>query len=48
MNQENNQCCPKFDPKPWDGKIMEWKNKKFVKDKVQRSPDPKDLTRNEK
>ncbi|HNR43582.1 MAG TPA: hypothetical protein PLI06_04485 [Methanofastidiosum sp.] len=28
------ECCPKFDPKPWDGKVFEWKNKKFVKDKV--------------
>ena len=28
------ECCPKFDPKPWDGKIIKWKNKKFVKDKV--------------
>lgn len=28
------ECCPKFDPKPWDGKNFEWKNKKFVKDKV--------------
>lgn len=28
------ECCPKFDPKPWDGKSFEWKNKKFVKDKV--------------
>jgi len=27
-------CCPKFDPKPWDGKILAWKNKKFVKDRV--------------
>lgn len=27
-------CCPKFNPKPWDGKILEWKNKKFIKDKV--------------
>lgn len=27
-------CCPKFDPKPWDEKIFEWKNKKFVKAKV--------------
>jgi len=27
-------CCPKFDPKPWDGKVLEWKNKKFVKDRV--------------
>lgn len=27
-------CCPRFDPKPWEGKIFEWKDKKFVKDKV--------------
>ncbi len=28
------ECCPKFDPEPWDGKIIEWYNKKFIKDKV--------------
>jgi len=28
------ECCPKFNPKPWDRKILVWKNKKFVKDKV--------------
>jgi hypothetical protein len=28
------ECCPKFDPMPWDGKVIEWDNKKFVKDKV--------------
>jgi effector-binding domain-containing protein len=28
------ECCPKFDPTPWDGKIIEWSNKKFIKDKV--------------
>ncbi|MBW6451656.1 MAG: hypothetical protein K0B02_02905 [DPANN group archaeon] len=27
-------CCPKFNPKPWDGKSFEWKNKRFIKDKV--------------
>ena len=27
-------CCPQFDPKPWDGKLFEWNNKKFIKDKV--------------
>jgi len=27
-------CCPEFDPAPWDGKVLEWNNKKFVKDKV--------------
>jgi len=28
------ECCPKFDPKPWDEKMLEWENKKFVKGKV--------------
>ena len=28
------ECCPKFDSEPWDRKIHEWKNKKFMKDKV--------------
>jgi len=32
MDQE--ECCPKFNPKPWDGKTFDWKNKKFVKDRV--------------
>ena len=27
-------CCPRFDPAPWDGKMFEWNDKKFVKDKV--------------
>jgi len=30
----NEECCPKFDPKPWDGKMFEWKNKMFIRDKV--------------
>lgn len=30
----NTQCCPKFDPAPWDEKTIEWNNKKFIKDKV--------------
>lgn len=28
------ECCPKFDPTPWDGKFLEWHDKKFIKDKV--------------
>lgn len=28
------ECCPKFDCKPWDKKILEWNNKKFIKAKV--------------
>ncbi|MFZ5376174.1 MAG: hydrolase [Patescibacteria group bacterium] len=31
---QTTECCPKFDPKPWDGKVLQWKNRKFVKDKV--------------
>lgn len=31
---QDKQCCPQFDPKPWDEKIFTWKNKKFLKDKV--------------
>ena len=34
MDQSNQECCPKFDPAPWDGKIFDWQNKKFIKDKV--------------
>ncbi len=35
MNTQQSQganCCPKFDPSPWDGKIIEWDKKKFIKD----------------
>jgi hypothetical protein len=28
------ECCPKFDPAPWDGKLFTWDRKKFVKDRV--------------
>nr|WP_269849677.1 hydrolase [Methanosarcina horonobensis] len=31
---ETPECCPRFDPTPWDGKIFEWNNKKFIKDSV--------------
>jgi hypothetical protein len=30
----NNTCCPKFDPSPWDGKLLEWKDKRFIKGRV--------------
>ncbi|MFC1501095.1 hydrolase [Elusimicrobiota bacterium] len=33
-NFDKDECCPKFDPVPWDGKVFEWNNKKFIKDKV--------------
>lgn len=28
------ECCPKFDPVPWDDKTFEWHHKKFIRDKV--------------
>lgn len=33
-NQPQDECCPKFNPAPWDGKMLEWKDKKFIKGKV--------------
>lgn len=35
-NKQNTQteCCPSFDPQPWDEKVFEWKNKMFIKEKV--------------
>ena len=38
MNQQTEipetGCCPKFDPTPWDEQIVEWDNKRFIKDQV--------------
>jgi hypothetical protein len=28
------ECCPKFDPAPWDGKTIVWKGKPFAKASV--------------
>jgi len=28
------ECCPRFNPKPWDNKTFKWNHKKFVKGKV--------------
>jgi hypothetical protein len=28
------ECCPRFNPDPWDGKTIQWENKRFVKDRV--------------
>ena len=32
MSKPKDECCPKFDPKPWENKTITWKDKKFVKD----------------
>ena len=34
MENKNSTCCPPFDPTNWDGKMLEWYNKPFIKDKV--------------
>lgn len=31
---DQEECCPQFDPEPWDGMTLEWKNKRFVKASV--------------
>ena len=33
-DSQNQTCCPKFDPAPWDGKLLQWDDKEFIKDKV--------------
>lgn len=30
----NDECCPLFNPQPWDDKVLTWKDKRFVKDRV--------------
>ena len=32
--EPKHECCPEFDPIPWDDKSFNWENKKFIKDKV--------------
>lgn len=32
MNAETDECCPRFDPAPWDGKTHIWKDKPFIKE----------------
>ena len=34
MHEENEECCPKFDPDKWDEKTFNWKNKAFIKDSI--------------
>lgn len=31
---ESAECCPRFDPAPWDEKLITWNQRKFVKDRV--------------
>lgn len=34
MNANDETCCPRFDPEPWDGKAISWQDKRFLKDRV--------------
>lgn len=34
MNANDDICCPRFNPEPWDGKTLTWQGKRFVKDRV--------------
>ena len=31
---KTNECCPKFDPAPWDEMELTWEHRRFVKDRV--------------
>ena len=32
--RNTDECCPEFDPGPWDEKELTWEGKQFVKDRV--------------
>ncbi|MFH0801461.1 MAG: hydrolase [bacterium] len=32
--QESTECCPRFEPAPWDDKTVTWEDKRFLKDRV--------------
>ena len=34
QNQKNLACCPEFNPLPWQDSVIEWNDKKFIKDHV--------------
>ena len=32
--KRDDECCPEFDPGPWDDKELEWRDRLFVRDRV--------------
>lgn len=35
MTEHNpDECCPRFQPEPWDGTTLTWEDRRFVKDRV--------------
>jgi len=33
-DKDKTECCPRFEPGAWDDKVLEWKDKRFIKDRV--------------
>ncbi|WP_246841146.1 hydrolase [Hahella sp. CCB-MM4] len=34
MSAQATECCPRFDPEPWEDKEIVWDNKRFLQDHV--------------
>jgi len=34
MKQESAECCPPFDPSPWDNREIVFENRRFLRDRV--------------
>jgi hypothetical protein len=34
MTGNDEICCPRFNPEPWDGKTITWQGKRFMQDRV--------------
>jgi len=32
--RDSHECCPRFEPEPWDDKIVTWEKKLFLRDRV--------------
>jgi hypothetical protein len=32
--KKSNECCPRFEPGPWDDKTITWEKKRFLQDRV--------------
>lgn len=34
MSKEKGICCPEFNPEPWNDKVLNWEDKKFIRERV--------------
>jgi len=32
--RQSTECCPRFEPDPWDDKVIFWEKKQFLRDRV--------------